>query len=161
MALVYQYLQLTATWQFELPHIRGIIFHAPEVFKSTGCDGCVITTNFHNVVLLLNTGKCTIQRQCLQITEQIHGGSRCALELSSTMVKILSGTLVTHTAPFRALICSQFRMFIFCYLVNKANLVHNFSWYVYFFSLHVSGNYVSIIRRNNCIYTTLRICHSV
>jgi hypothetical protein len=40
-------------------------------------------------------------------------------------------------------------------LVNKANLVHNFSKYVYFFSLHVSGEYVPIIRRNNCIYATL------
>ena len=26
------------------------------------------------------------------------------------------------------------------YLVNKANLVHNFSWCVYFFSLDVSGD---------------------
>ena len=48
-----------------------------------------------------------------------------------------------------------------CYPVNKANLVHNFSWYVYFFSLHVSGYYVPIIRRNNCIYETLDNCHSV
>jgi hypothetical protein len=46
-------------------------------------------------------------------------------------------------------------------LVNKANLVHNFSLYVHFFSLHVSGDYVLIIRRNNCIYETLGICHSV
>jgi hypothetical protein len=46
-------------------------------------------------------------------------------------------------------------------LVNKANLVHIFSWYIYFFSLHVSGNYVRIIRRNNCIYATHDICHSV
>jgi len=29
------------------------------------------------------------------------------------------------------------------------------------FSLHVSVDYVSIIRRNNCIYVTLGICHSV
>jgi hypothetical protein len=36
-------------------------------------------------------------------------------------------------------------------LVNKANLVHNFSWYVYFFSLHVSDDYVPIISRKNCI----------
>jgi hypothetical protein len=51
---------------------------------------------------------------------------------------------------------------ILCHnLVNKTNLVHNFSWYVYFFSVHVSGDYVSIIRRNNCIYATLGICHSV
>jgi len=48
-----------------------------------------------------------------------------------------------------------------CDLVNKANLVHNFSYYVYFFSLHVSGDYVPIIRRNNSIYVTLGICHSV
>jgi len=45
--------------------------------------------------------------------------------------------------------------FSFIFLVNKANLVHNFSWYVYFFSLHVSGDYVPIISRNNCIYDTL------
>ena len=46
-------------------------------------------------------------------------------------------------------------------LVNKANLVHNFSYYVYFFSLHVLGDYVPIIRRNNCTCVTLGICHSV
>ena len=46
-------------------------------------------------------------------------------------------------------------------LVNKANLIHNFSWYIYLFSLHISGNYVPIFKRNNCIYATLGICHSV
>jgi len=46
-------------------------------------------------------------------------------------------------------------------LVNKSILVHNFSYYVNFFSLHVSGDCVLIIRRNNCIYATLGICHSV
>jgi len=46
-------------------------------------------------------------------------------------------------------------------LVNKHKLTHNFSQYVYFFSLHVSGDYVPIRRRNKCIYTTLGICHSV
>ena len=46
-------------------------------------------------------------------------------------------------------------------LVNKANLVHNFSSYVSFFPLHVSGNYVPIIRRNNCVYATLGTCYSV
>jgi hypothetical protein len=48
-----------------------------------------------------------------------------------------------------------------CGLVNKANLVHNFSWYVYFFSLHVLGDFVPIIRRNNCISASLGICHSL
>ena len=49
-------------------------------------------------------------------------------------------------------------------LINKANLVHNFFQYVHFFSLHISGisgDYVPIIRRNNCIYATIVICHSV
>ena len=32
-------------------------------------------------------------------------------------------------------------------LVNRTNLVHSFSHYVYCFPLHVSGNYVPIIRR--------------
>jgi len=46
-------------------------------------------------------------------------------------------------------------------LLNKANLVHSFSQYVYCFSLHVSGDYVPIIRRTNCIYATLGTCHCV
>jgi len=33
--------------------------------------------------------------------------------------------------------------------------------YVYFYSLHVSSDYVPIIRRNNCIYATLVTCYSV
>ena len=45
-------------------------------------------------------------------------------------------------------------------LVNKANSVHSFSQYVYFFSLQVSGDYVPIIRRNNCMYATLGTCYS-
>jgi hypothetical protein len=39
--------------------------------------------------------------------------------------------------------------------------VHNFSYCVCFFSLHVSCDYVPIIRRNICIYATLCICYSV
>ena len=46
-------------------------------------------------------------------------------------------------------------------LLNTANFVHNFSQYIYLFSLHVSGDYVPIIRSNNFIYVTLAICHSV
>jgi hypothetical protein len=46
-------------------------------------------------------------------------------------------------------------------LVNKANLVHSFSYYVYFFSLHVLSDYVPVIRRNNCISVTLDTCYSV
>ena len=46
-------------------------------------------------------------------------------------------------------------------VVNKANLPHNYSYYVYFFSLHVLGDYVPIIRRYNCICVTLGNCHSV
>jgi hypothetical protein len=61
------------------------------------------------------------------------------------------------------LLLQEYKCTILCFvdrpslynLVNKAKLVHNFSRYVSFFSLHVSGNYVPIIRRNNCIYATL------
>jgi hypothetical protein len=48
-----------------------------------------------------------------------------------------------------------------CNPVNKANLLHNFSYYVCFFSLNVSGYCVPIIRRNNCIHVTFCTCHSV
>jgi hypothetical protein len=46
------------------------------------------------------------------------------------------------------------------YLVSKANLVHNFSEYIYQ-SLHVSGDYVPIMRSNNCVYATLGTFYSV
>ena len=50
-------------------------------------------------------------------------------------------------------------------LVNKANSVHNLFlvhlFLAYLQSLHVSGVYVSIIRRNNRIYATLGTCYSV
>jgi len=36
-----------------------------------------------------------------------------------------------------------------------------FFMYVYFYSLHVSDTYVSIIRRINCINATSGLCHSV
>jgi len=48
-----------------------------------------------------------------------------------------------------------------CNLVNKTNLVHSFCYYAYLFSLHVSGDYVPIIKRNNFIYATLGICYSL
>jgi hypothetical protein len=35
------------------------------------------------------------------------------------------------------------------------------SMYVYFYSVHVSGSHVPIIRRINCINTTSGICHSL
>jgi len=44
-------------------------------------------------------------------------------------------------------------------LVNEANLVHNL-FLVYLSVLHVSGDYVPIIRRNNCVYATLGTCYS-
>jgi len=46
-------------------------------------------------------------------------------------------------------------------IVNKTKLVHIFFYYVYFFSLHVSADYVHNIRRNNCIYATLGSFYSV
>jgi hypothetical protein len=45
--------------------------------------------------------------------------------------------------------------------VNNQPDAHFFFTYVYFYSLHVSGNHVPIIRRINCINTTSGICHSV
>jgi len=46
-------------------------------------------------------------------------------------------------------------------LVNNQLDAHFFFMYVYFYSLHVSGSHVPIIRRINCINTTSGICHSV
>ena len=59
-------------------------------------------------------------------------------------------------------------LFFFCFddhtplynPVNNTNLTHNISYYIYFFSVHVSGDYVPIIRRNKCICATLGACYS-
>ena len=61
---------------------------------------------------------------------------------------------------FNTILCSVYRASLYN-LVNKANLVHNFSYYVYFFSVHVSGDYVPIISWNNCVFATLGTCYSV
>jgi len=45
--------------------------------------------------------------------------------------------------------------------VNNQPDAQFFFMYVYFYSLHVSGSHVSIIRRINCINTTSGIWHSV
>jgi len=46
--------------------------------------------------------------------------------------------------------------------VNKANLLHSlFLVYLFIKSVRVSDNYVPIIRRSNCVYAMLGICHSV
>jgi len=46
-------------------------------------------------------------------------------------------------------------------LVTKSNLVDNFTYYAYFFSLHVSGDHVPNIRGKHCIYTIFGTCCSV
>jgi hypothetical protein len=45
--------------------------------------------------------------------------------------------------------------------VNNQLDTEFFFIYVYFYSLHVSGSHVPIVRRINCINTTSGICHSV
>ena len=49
---------------------------------------------------------------------------------------------------------------ILCF-VDRASLFGEQFFLVCFFSLHVSGDYVPIIRSNNCIYATLCNCYSV
>jgi hypothetical protein len=47
------------------------------------------------------------------------------------------------------------------FFVNNQLDAQFFFMYVYFYSLHVSGSHVPIIRRINCINKTSGICHSV
>jgi len=47
------------------------------------------------------------------------------------------------------------------FINNQLDAQFFFHIYVYFYSLHVSGSHVPIIRRINCINTTSGICHSV
>jgi len=52
--------------------------------------------------------------------------------------------------------CGAFTIF-----VNNQLDAQLFSMYIFFYSLHVSGSHVPIIRRINCINTTFGICHYV
>ena len=47
------------------------------------------------------------------------------------------------------------------FFVNKQLDAQFFFMYVYYYSVHVLGSHVPIIRRINCINTTSGICHSV
>jgi len=49
----------------------------------------------------------------------------------------------------------------FVRLVNRTNLLHSFLNMFYCLSLHVSGNYMPIIRRKFRTYATTGICHSI
>jgi len=79
-----------------------------------------------------------------------------------------------NTCPvFRVLSISvdQWRrsILILCFLTvysciifeNKDIFLHNFSWYTYLFSLHVSADIVPIIKKTICIYVTIDTCYSV
>ena len=58
------------------------------------------------------------------------------------------------------IICFVHRTYLYN-LVDKGNWVHNLFSVRLFFSVHVSVNYMPIIRRNTFIYATLGVCHSV
>jgi hypothetical protein len=53
------------------------------------------------------------------------------------------------------------RNFLSRIVVNNQHDAQFFSMYVYFYSLHVSGSHVPIIRRINYINTTSGICHDI
>jgi len=93
-------------------------------------------------------GEITQEQSCNKVYNPQNCASHCITYLASTIpLKIMYKLTLTMKVVYN--------------LVNKANLVHNFSWYVYFFSLQVLGDYVPIIGRNNCIYAMLGTCHSV
>ena len=55
----------------------------------------------------------------------------------------------------------RFEFQVGSFFVNNQVDAQFFFMYVYFYSLHVSGSHVPVIRRINCINTTSGICHSV
>jgi len=69
--------------------------------------------------------------------------------------------------PYVTLLVSVYQMCLCAFsqgpngiLVNNQLDAQFLFIYVYFYSLHVSGSHVPIIRRINCINTTSAICHS-
>jgi len=87
-----------------------------------------------------------------QICNKVYNPQNCASHCITYLVSII---------PLKIKYKLTLTMKVVYNLVNKANLVHSFSWYVYFFPLHVLGDYVPIKGRNKCIYATLGTCHSV
>ena len=69
-------------------------------------------------------------------------------------------TIRTYLQILR-LLCVLLTVHLVIIFVNHQPDVQFFFMYVYFYSLHVSDSYVSIIRRINCINTTSGICRSV
>jgi len=61
----------------------------------------------------------------------------------------------------RLLSCTVLTVHLGIIFVNNQHDAQFFFVHVYFYSVHVSGSRVPIIRRINCINTTSGICHSV
>ena len=66
-------------------------------------------------------------------------------------LQIFTSVSVEHA--FFKILCFVDRASLYI-LANKSNQMHNSAQYIYFSSLHVSGNHV-LIRRNYCICATL------
>jgi hypothetical protein len=58
-------------------------------------------------------------------------------------------------------VSGKLRCIYIALLINNQLDAQFFFMYVYFYSLHVMGCHVPIIRRINCINITSGICHSV
>ena len=123
------------------PHVLKLSFYGGE--RSVLLFGCFITGQ--RSLLLFNTRLFVLQS---------HAGSLGEEKNFLTWPRVEPRFC---GLPLRSLVTGSTELS----LVNKANLVHNFSQYVYFISVHISGDYVPIIRRNNCIYVTLGTCNSL
>ena len=87
----------------------------------------------------------------------------------AVVVVYLTTFYIHYIASNEVIIIKQCNEGILCFvdraylshLANRTKLTHKFSEYVYCFSIHVSGNYVPIIRRKYRTYATPLICHSI
>jgi hypothetical protein len=80
-------------------------------------------------------------------------------------LKDISSFIIDHffSIHFSLNICVSgiLRCIYIALLINNQLDAQFFFMYVYFYSLHVSGSHVPIIRRINCIDMTSGICHYV
>ena len=145
-------------------------------YPREGCSFCKEVTTY--IILqcyccgsvLAHTHHCFNNQVCLGKTlDTFSNSNNVRLEMAKLVVMAynISSTLwwcntnVNHSGHERLPLDTILLRNVSPSLVNKAKLVHNFSQYVYFFSLNVLGDYVPIIRRNNYIYATLGTCYSV
>ena len=128
-------------------------------------------TNIHTACIYGKKGRGIKGKQVKLVTVFLFKNSSASLILNCVFRKLFSDSNSCMSLNLNQIIIlwqrykSKFYVLLPVHIgiifVNNQLDAQFFFMYIYFYSLHVSGSHVPIIRRINCINKTSGICHTV